>query len=177
MAKLFIPPGPRAGYRFEDAFVAAHPALRLRTTSGSGSVHGDGDARAGHVDHDAVQFALEGKVRESPKKTTCRPTPAEWVKAMGDPTRGPGTDDWRGQLRKYAPRAVRLFAVYNCNTHTYEVWMPEEDGAVLDPYTGPVVGERVVVRPRRGPARPAVRMEYAFWADQYHEIETALGLP
>lgn len=182
MSNIHVANTAGAGLRFERAFVSAHPALRLRLSAGSGSVHGDGDGRPTHVDHGAVQFALEGKVRHAPPlsgraQRRTRPTPAEWVKAMGDPTRRPGSDDWRGQLRKYAPRAVRLFAVYNCAPDTYEVWVPEEDAAALEPHTGPLPGQRVAVRPRRGPARPAVRMEYGAWADAYHAVEAALGAP
>jgi len=101
---------------FERAFCSKHEALGLKTTAGSGSKWGDGDARE-VLDRGKLQFALECKCRFT--SSNIRPRPSEWEKAMD-------------QLQKRDPEAVRLFAVYVAEKErvpvsSYSVTIPKSD--------------------------------------------------
>lgn len=111
MADIFVPPSnPQA---FDERFCKAYPALGMKATSGSGSVHGDGDGRPTVIDYSKLQFAMEGKCRSgSPQH--CRPTPNEWRKAQKD-------------LHVRNAGAVRLFAVYQFDDKNFKVSIPKED--------------------------------------------------
>ncbi|RMH18207.1 MAG: hypothetical protein D6698_07435 [Gammaproteobacteria bacterium] len=99
-------------------FAEAFPALDLKATANSGSFHGDGDLRPRSVRYDRLTFAMESKCRFSSSRKHCRPTSAEWAKAIS-------------QLSKFDRTAIKLFLVYNAPMKTWSVNLSLADWEIL----------------------------------------------
>jgi hypothetical protein len=154
---------PRA---LDDAFVDAYPALGLKTTANSGAFWGDGDLRAEALDYDRVFFAVESKARfRGPQSSKLTPTPAEWDKAMG-------TDTTPGQLKKFAPGAVRLFLIYARPLRAFSVSIPLRDRDELAGHSSALkeaLDRGAVKTLRRG------AIEYAYYTEsQWDAVYDAL---
>jgi hypothetical protein len=148
---------------FERAFCSKHEALGLKTTAGSGSKWGDGDARE-VLDRSKLQFALECKCRFT--SSNMRPRPSEWKKAMD-------------QLRKRDPEAVRLFAVYVAEKErvpvpSYSVTIPEID---LERLTGrigsaPDPAETFRISKEKQAWDTCFRFDFSGWKNLYESIKS-----
>ena len=162
---------------FEEEFIKKHAALRMKTTSGSGSYWSDGDGRADAVRHDEMTFALEAKTRWSDEYVNAKPRAREWRKAMGekgDVSRSKA----RGQLRKFDRTALRLFAVYYNEDGTYAVSIPERDFNILSELIDleDTIGQRETIS-SKGYEYPYLYLPYQPWKKLYGEINAQLTSP
>lgn len=145
---------------FERAFCSKHEALGLKTTAGSGSKWGDGDARE-VLDRGKLQFALEAKCRFT--ESDAHPKPKEWEKAMS-------------QLRKRDPDAIRLFAVYVAEKEhvpisSYAVSIPAEDITALGEVVS--VPEFTTFTISRGEKTwECGFFVFSYWKDLYESIKS-----
>ena len=148
---------------FERAFCSKHEALGLKTTAGSGSKWGDGDARE-VLDRGKLQFGLECKCRFT--SSSMRPRPSEWEKAMG-------------QLQKRDPEAIRLFAVYVAEkaripVPSYSVTIPKADFSRLTGHVDHAAGlaDTTYCITKEKQAWDACHFGFSSWKSLYELIKS-----